>query len=239
LSTILKALRRIEEQKARGAERPLREDVVFAPAARRRVATSVLVAVTAVAFALTLAGLTLLRGGRSERDVSQPERAAAPVAAPVSAAPPAQAAPTPVEPAPRAEPTAPVPQVAAVAPSPQVSAPSSAAARDAAASAEVVVVHPNAREPSPPRVESAGDAPPFAKRTAPKRVAAAAPLRVVRTSWHPRPEKRAAWVQLSGAATAVAVHEGDHVGSYVVREIEPAAVVFADGSVEIRRSVGP
>src|SRR5262249_12781021 len=67
---------------------------------------------------------------------------------------------------------------------------------------------------------------------------AASSLRVLRTSWHPRPEKRVAWVQAPGAAAPQAVHEGDRVEGWLVREIEPAAVVLSDGAGGIRRDVG-
>ena len=35
------------------------------------------------------------------------------------------------------------------------------------------------------------------------------------------------------------VREGERVGPYLVREIEPAAVTFSNGQVELRREVGP
>ena len=63
-------------------------------------------------------------------------------------------------------------------------------------------------------------------------------IRAANAELEPRSaEKRVAWVQLAGGATTP-VHEGDQVGSYRVREIEPAAVVFDDGGAEIRRNVG-
>jgi hypothetical protein len=62
-------------------------------------------------------------------------------------------------------------------------------------------------------------------------------LRVVRTSWHPHADRRAAWVELGGSE-AREVREGEQLGVWLVREIEPGGVVFADGMVELRRSVG-
>jgi hypothetical protein len=64
------------------------------------------------------------------------------------------------------------------------------------------------------------------------------PVRVERTQWHPSPERRVAWVEVEGVTALREVREGERVGPYVVRKIEPAAVLFADGSVELRREVG-
>jgi hypothetical protein len=232
LSTILKALRRIEEEKADGLERPLREDVVLAPAPRRRVNPSVLIAVAAVAFAATLALLTLVH----DREAA---RAVAGAAAAAASAVPAVSAPTPAEvQAPQAPPAA-AEVVRPPAPVPTLRATSTAEE----AEPDVLLVNPDARGRSRIAVvserEPAASAP-IAAMPSPKRTPAApaASLRVLRTSWHPRPEKRTAWVQAPGAATAQAVHEGDRIGGFVVREIEPAAVVLSDGTSEIRRSVG-
>jgi hypothetical protein len=63
-------------------------------------------------------------------------------------------------------------------------------------------------------------------------------VRVERTQWHPSPERRVAWVEVEGMTALREVREGERVGPYVVREIEPAAVLFADGNVELRREVG-
>ena len=263
MSTILKALRRIEEDKARGAERPLREDVVLVPPARRRMAPSVLIAVAAVAFATTVALLSALR-----------ERS--PARAPAVAAAPAPRAPLPLAtqpPAPKsvaappsvvAEPTgrsgswasqqsegagalgravAPVPEAAS---EPRPAAPIRTPDAEPLGSApppEVVVLHPGAKASMRPAAsvlepDDASDEIPIPVAPAkPKRVAAAPSPHVLRTSWHPLAEKRVAWVQVAGGA-ATPVHEGDQVGSYRVREIEPAAVVFDDGAAEIRRNVG-
>jgi hypothetical protein len=61
---------------------------------------------------------------------------------------------------------------------------------------------------------------------------------VERTLWHPQPARRQAFVRVPGRAEALALREGDAVGTLVVREIEPAAVVFLNGSVELRLRVG-
>ena len=244
MSTILKALRRIEEEKADGLERPLREDVVLAPTGRRRVNPSALIAVAAVAFAATVALLTLVHdreAARARAAATAATASSATRAVSVAAAPPAERpAPrtVPVEAAPLAEkpapPAAPAGAEAVPTPSPPAApAPPSAAT----ASPEVVLLHPDARGQSPITVVSESPpaaAPPIAVRPAPT----ASSLRVLRTSWHPRPEKRIAWVQAPGAAASQAVHEGDRVEGWLVREIEPAAVVLSDGAGEIRRSLG-
>jgi hypothetical protein len=99
------------------------------------------------------------------------------------------------------------------------------------------MLNPDARGRSPISVVSERSAP-SSPPAATKRVGAVPSPRVLRTSWQPRPEKRTAWVQAPGAAAAQSVHEGDRVGGFLVREIEPAAVVLSDGAHEIRRSVG-
>jgi hypothetical protein len=63
------------------------------------------------------------------------------------------------------------------------------------------------------------------------------PIRVVRTSWHPLPERRAAWVEWDGEGVRE-VREGGRVGPYQVREIEPEAVLFADGAALVRKRIG-
>ncbi len=51
-------------------------------------------------------------------------------------------------------------------------------------------------------------------------------------------ERRVAWVGIDGASALREVHEGERIGPYVVRQIEPAAVLFSEGSVQLRREVG-
>ena len=239
MSTILKALRRIEEQKADGFERPLREDVVLAPVTRRRGSASGLIAIAAVAFAATVSVLTLLH----DRDAARPVAVAAPAPAPA----PTVSAPPPAEP-----PTARPPAAVAEAPvQMERAAPAAAAAPEAAVAEggepdDFVMLNPQARGRSPIAVVSEPPSPANGA-TAPKptpapaiRKAPAAPstsLRVLRTSWHPHPEKRTAWVQMPGAA-AQTVHEGDRIEGFVVREIEPAAVVLSGAAGEVRRGVG-
>jgi hypothetical protein len=98
---------------------------------------------------------------------------------------------------------------------------------------------PNVK-PQPAIPAAAPDpAPPAAVPPAKAAVRASLPkLMVAGTSWHPRAERRTATVELEGRADPLELHEGDAVGSLVVREIQPSGVVFLLGDVELRRRVG-
>ena len=61
---------------------------------------------------------------------------------------------------------------------------------------------------------------------------------VLRTAWHPQPERRSARIQLAKSEDVLTLREGDAVGSLVVKEITPSSVLFAAGDVELRRRVG-
>ena len=61
---------------------------------------------------------------------------------------------------------------------------------------------------------------------------------VLRTAWHPQPERRSARIQLAKSEDVMTLREGDAVGSLVVKEITPSSVLFAAGDVELRRRVG-
>jgi len=61
---------------------------------------------------------------------------------------------------------------------------------------------------------------------------------VERTSWHPKPERRVAWVRLEGSSAVREVREGDALGTLVVKEIRPSAVVFLHGAEQLQRRVG-
>ena len=63
-------------------------------------------------------------------------------------------------------------------------------------------------------------------------------VRVARTIWHPTPDRRYAFVEVSGQAGSLRVREGDRVGRLGVKTIEPWGVVFLDDGVEIRYRVG-
>lgn len=246
MSTILKALRRLEEQKSHGAARPLRDEVVLAP--KRGAAQGGLARALVAAVVLAGSGTALLWSLRSEPEAETPavvEMTLPEVAAPPSAtttitvaapAPDAPSAVVPVPPAPAefeivrpdattvARPLAPLPLptiqreevLAEVAPRP--------------AGRSVI------RPPPEEYVEEPLEEAPTALESRPR---AGAAVRVARTLWHPSPERRLAWVEIEGQTALREVREGERIGSYLVREIEPAGVVFRDGDIEMRREVGP
>jgi hypothetical protein len=61
---------------------------------------------------------------------------------------------------------------------------------------------------------------------------------VERTSWHPTPERRVAWVTVEGLAGTRELHEGDALGTLVVKEIRPSSVLFQHGGEPLSRRVG-
>ena len=66
---------------------------------------------------------------------------------------------------------------------------------------------------------------------------AAPSLRVEKTLWHPRPDRREALVAVDGGV-AQRIQEGDVVGRSLVSEIQPSAVVFEREGEKIRRAIG-
>ena len=141
--------------------------------------------------------------------------------------PPAPAAATPREP----QPAAPAPQAAASPPAPRPAAP-----RPALKPAPTPEPQLAAREPeTPPR-------PAPVAATAPREPAAPQPsapsVLIERTSWHPKPERRVAWVRVEGLSDPRELHEGDAVGTLVVKEIRPSSVLFQHGSEQLQRRVG-
>lgn len=63
-------------------------------------------------------------------------------------------------------------------------------------------------------------------------------LTIVRTSWHPKADRRSAKIRLEETEEILTLREGDAVGGLVIQEISPSAVVFKAGDVEIHRRVG-
>jgi len=252
MSTILKALRRLEEQKSAATQRPLRDEVVLVPA-RRRSRNGLIVAIAAaLAFALVGGGLVWLFD-RVPVEVAEqvattapaPDVAAAPAAEPILAATEERvtevtvSAPETVAGAVQG-PTVPVPvslpDFAVVRPGAQEQRERVVAPIEPETPAydEVVVERPSAAAPMPEAEPGIVDEDVPTARVARSR----SPVHVERTQWHPSPERRVAWVEVEGMTALREVREGERVGPYVVREIEPAAVLFADGSVELRREVG-
>lgn len=255
MSTILKALRRLEDKKADAAQRPLKDEVVVG-AARRRSRRGLGPAIVA-GLALAFAGIALLWALDPDADfAAAPTPAVSAPPSPAQGTPPEAASFTPGEEAyeddgtPDFEIVRPDPNAAprALTPPPLPRLDDEAPRRRAAAAE----TPPSRRhedapvyEPTPERVaEPESGLPvyeeePFYDEPAP--VVAAKPrasVRVARTQWHPDPDRRLAWVEVPGSVAMREVREGERIGPYVVREIEPAAVLFADGGVEVRREIG-
>jgi hypothetical protein len=248
MSTILKALRRLEDQKAGAAPKPLRDEVVLAPARRAPPSGRLLAWSIGIASILAVAAGVGILGPRFEREVASetPPDVAAPapadvvtVAAPEPAAPAADAGAWSDDAAPDFEIVRPDPAAAArpLAPPPLPRL----ADDEPPASPERVAARP---APEAPRRRAERALPAFEEELLEEPPVApvarkSAPVRVARTQWHPSPERRLAWVEVEGLTALREVREGERVGPYLVREIEPAAVLFGDGSVEVRREVGP
>jgi hypothetical protein len=63
-------------------------------------------------------------------------------------------------------------------------------------------------------------------------------VEVVRTAWHPDPDRRSARIRLLESDEVVTLSEGDAAGALVIKEITPSSVLFSTGDIEIRRRVG-
>jgi hypothetical protein len=65
-----------------------------------------------------------------------------------------------------------------------------------------------------------------------------APVGVDRILWHPRAEKRRAWLVVDGEDLAREVREGEQVGRFAVTRIDAGSVLFRSGKTEIRYKLG-
>ncbi len=63
-------------------------------------------------------------------------------------------------------------------------------------------------------------------------------LDVLRTVWHPHPERRLALVLLPGESAARELREGETADGWTVLSIEPSSVVLLHDGVELRAAVG-
>lgn len=288
MSTILKALRRLEQERAKDGERPLREQVVLSRARRRGpwAAWAAAAAALAVGFGATWLVLSSLGGSPASESTGAglaPVSASTPdgVTAAVPGGPPAAAGAVASPPPPAASPPPPVapptPTVRVAAGAPPIASPPAAVAPPVAApppSAPEAVRAPAARSaaspapplprptptparvaapaPAAPRVEVPppplpeesvltapipGRAPRFVDDEPARNARADVPVDVVRTSWHPQASRRSAWVAIGGEDPRE-VREGDWVGAYEVRAIEPDGVLFGDGPLLVHRPVG-
>jgi hypothetical protein len=63
-------------------------------------------------------------------------------------------------------------------------------------------------------------------------------ITVLRTAWHPSPDRRSAKIRLLDTKKTMTLKEGDAIGGLVIQEISPSAVLFRSGEIEIRLRVG-
>ena len=256
MSTILKALRRLELEKSAQEGRPLKDEVTASPeAGSRRGFPLLALMIAAGALGLGLGSSLLWLWPRESATPQVAEAPRAPRRAGVEPAPPVEVVAPPAIPAPApaaSVASAPPPPVAAFA-SP-VAVVSRPAPPRTAEPAPPIPVEPKpeavAAKPAPP---VRGSLPPFARREAvaasepPSAARAARPELVARPSvpdvlvsstvWHPQRDRRLAIVAFEGGA-ARELHEGDAIGPLVVSEIGPSGVVFLHDGVELRRRVG-
>lgn len=238
MSSILRALRRLESDAQSDNDPPLGSDVTIAPQAPRDTSWRLALALGALFFLLAMVLWVLLNRPKEagpQTEAVDIVRVAPPHKASIPTAPrPAQRL-TPVEATPAATPrpsspvrdttAAPRRRPVAVIESPPPAAPTPVAASPAA-------------PPSPKDV--AAPAPPSEVQEAatPSLVAGPAPLGIARIIWHPNAETRRAWVRVSGESKTQEVVEGDDVGNYRVERIDAASVLFRADGVELRRKLG-
>jgi hypothetical protein len=223
LSTILKALHRLEQDSGSVLDRPLREQIARPTHANRRWSSWLLTG-----------GMLLLGFGAG---------AVAlflwfdPFASPPSPVPArdeiAQVAP---KPAVTAKPLA-DPRVREVSPPMQI---------EAGLSDEALVSPVSVVERPVPTASAAGIWREPADDLAALSAFSAVPVKPVpipsvvvqRTIWHPDSSQRTAEVRLKGEPTPLTLREGDAVGTLVVLRIEPSGVVFLNDRVEIHQRIG-
>jgi hypothetical protein len=249
MSTILKALRRLEEQKSGAERRPLRDEVVVTPSrAKRRTGVG---GAFSGASGLAVVGAALValfdrvptEARRAAGDVAAPPEPAAPIAIAEERATEVFVSDPALDPRDLEGLVVPVPGSE---PDFEIVKPVSSKPRQLIPTMQV-----DARPIEEPRVPAAGSTRPspvprvvepeyeyYEEEIAPTPVVRSSPVYVDRTQWHPRPERRVAWVEIEGTSALREVHEGDRVGPYVVRVIEPAAVLFSEGSTQLRREIG-
>lgn len=245
MSTILKALRRLERERAQDADRPLREEIVFSRPRTRGPwpIWALLAAALVLGFAATRALLPLLAQEADSGASTAAAIAPAPVAAPGPAAASLPPRAVPFVPPPSASVAAPAPVAPPLPPMAQVppeATPNPLAAPPGGSEPQPLRSPPNlapptgavAVTPAPGRASRLVDEEPVSRRAR-----AELPVHVVRTRWHPRPDRRAAWVAVGGAEPRE-VREGEWVGAFEVRTIEPDGILFADGPLLVQRRVG-
>ncbi len=252
MSTILKALRRLEEAKTVQMPRPLREQVATPPAPRRGLGWIAACGAALAGVALGAVGFLVWpsigrdfdarRGGRAEfagEATATPETVAAEL--PKVAPPPDLADAVSGSPGSLADavsgPPGSLADVVSGLPGSQPAAVATAttASESFPPPAAPPVVTAARREA--PAAGSGRSRPPPVEPI--KRVRAFIPsVLVVRTVWHPTAERRIAEIEVEGRPELLLLHEGDAVGPLVVSEIRPSGVVFLHDEVELVRHVG-
>jgi hypothetical protein len=237
VSTILKALQRLDEEKRAELGRSLEEQVLArggAPRTPPGQRSPRWLAIAIAGLALAGAGAWWLVSPRRPPAIARatqlPERAAPvePVPASLSAAP-LETTP-PLEPPP-AEPLVEPVAVAEVAPE-REAPPAPRPAPLAAAPAP-----PAAPDPAPPAASGVPEPAPPAATPDVATIAPRPEVWVERTQWHPTAERRRALVRLAGDQPRE-LSEGDAIGALVIREIQPSGVVFLFQGNEFRRGIG-
>jgi hypothetical protein len=264
VSTILKALRRLEEEKtAPVGRRPLREEVAHTAEAPRpprgawALALGALAGGVAVGFALLMVWPRDLAREPSQQPVTRaparaPEAAPAePEVAPHGLSAAALASPVEVVARPQPKPLVVDEAVPVASTEPGLSAerggfaarvstpavaspPPAAAAEPARGAPSTSPALPSTSPEDAAWRESEANA----GRAAESAPAMAAGVRVEQTFWHPRPDRRVAVLALPGREQPLRVREGDAVGALVVSEIEPSGVVFTQQGQRVRRALG-
>lgn len=265
MSTILKALRRLEREKPPQQGKALRDDVVELrrddPSEPHPDRALWWTGGAGAALALVLGSLWLASG---VREIHPPGGGEAPTAiarpAPRPEAIPRPPSPLAEEPATRRVQTPPgmpetKPVPSAQKPSPPEPARRLEPSRHPARAPErpgrmaelpqrlpdpepLLAIEAPTSAPAAPEVEDAAELEAVLVRpTAERKLPPAPEARVDSTTWHPDTARRLAVVSAPGAAP-VTLHEGDAIGELVVLRIEPAAVVFLYQGREVHRRVG-
>lgn len=253
MSTILKALRRLEDDQKAQDERSIRERVLAGEASQPVPSTtgrSVVLLLAGGLAVLAVAGAAafwILLETQTAGNLLSPDPSEAALASAAGKPAPAQTALTSLPqvstPPPRRVP-APVPPAA-----PPVRRVAASDATPGIADDIALVVRkepvgsPPVEKPPARKVAAVKKAKPApqALEAPPIRKLERAPMPefvVTQTVWHPAASRRVAMIRLKGEPAARSYSEGDGLGSLELVEIQPAAVIFRRGAVKIKRSIG-
>ena len=253
MSTILKALRRLENDEASQREEQrvgLRENLVSSPAtpAPRRA--------RAFVWLLAIPGAGLMGALVAALVIPMLLEGELPLSTPTPTVVHATSSPEPTEVARVAPPAPVIPEPVST---PVVSPPQSARAASASSPrplrATIVPPPQRARAASSPAPQPAAESVPAKTPRLDERVRPIEisddfavvqrnripSLLVTQTIWHPRAERRIALIERLDASDGeelLRMREGDRIGSLELVSIEPAGVVFVHDGIELRRRVG-